>query len=194
MSCNMRTWLRGSVQSMSVFATICQAVIACWQRTATRRCKPSRASAISSIPGPCGRGVAIEHNASVYACDHYVYPEYRIGSLERGRLEEVVLSRPQVKFGYAKGETLPKQCRECPYLQDCWGECPKNRILRTPDGEVAYRRCSPVHHPHLICRRCGRTEEVAGDALEEWSQQVATAHGFREPEHFVEVYGLCSSC
>ena len=58
MSCNMRTWLRGSVQSMSVFATICQAVIACWQRTATRRCKPSRASAISSIPGPCGRGVA----------------------------------------------------------------------------------------------------------------------------------------
>lgn len=83
----------------------------------------------------CGKGVAVEHDGTVYACDHYVYPEYRIGSLERGRLEDVVLSRAQVKFGYAKGETLPKQCRECPYLRDCWGECPKNRIIRTPDGE-----------------------------------------------------------
>lgn len=66
--------------------------------------------------------------------------------------------------------------------------------LRTPDGEVAYRRCSPAHHHHLICRRCGRTEEVSGDALEQWSQEVAAAHGFRDPEHFVEVYGLCSDC
>ena len=83
----------------------------------------------------CGKGVAVEHDGSVYACDHYVYPEYRIGSLKTGRLEDVVLSRVQVKFGYAKGEALPRQCRECPYLHDCRGECPKNRIIRTADGE-----------------------------------------------------------
>jgi uncharacterized protein len=83
----------------------------------------------------CGKGLAVEHDGTVYACDHYVYPEYRIGSLKTGRLEDVVLSRAQVKFGYAKGETLPRQCRECPYLRDCRGECPKNRILRTAAGE-----------------------------------------------------------
>jgi uncharacterized protein len=83
----------------------------------------------------CGKGLAIEHDGGVYSCDHYVYPEYKVGNLHPGRLGDVVFSRPQVKFGYAKHETLPRQCRECPYLRDCWGECPKNRILRTADGE-----------------------------------------------------------
>ena len=83
----------------------------------------------------CGKGLAVEHDGGVYSCDHYVYPEYQVGNVQSGRLGDVVFSRPQVKFGYAKHETLPKQCRECPYLRDCWGECPKNRILRTADGE-----------------------------------------------------------
>ena len=83
----------------------------------------------------CGKGVAVENDGSVYACDHYVYPEYRIGNLKTGRIEDMVFSRPQVKFGYAKNETLPQYCRKCPYLSDCWGECPKNRIIRTADGE-----------------------------------------------------------
>jgi uncharacterized protein len=47
----------------------------------------------------------------------------------------MALSRQQVMFGYAKHETLPSQCRQCPYLHDCWGECPKNRLIRTADGE-----------------------------------------------------------
>jgi uncharacterized protein len=83
----------------------------------------------------CGKAVAIEHDGSVYACDHYVYPEYRIGDLKADKLHRTVLSRAQVKFGHAKSESLPKQCRQCSYLNDCWGECPKNRILRTQDGE-----------------------------------------------------------
>ncbi len=83
----------------------------------------------------CGKGLAVEHDGGVYSCDHYVYPEYKVGNVHEGRLADVVFSRPQVKFGYAKHESLPKQCRECLYLKDCWGECPKNRILRTPDGE-----------------------------------------------------------
>jgi len=83
----------------------------------------------------CGKGVAIEHDGGVYSCDHYVYPEYRLGSIRERSLGDMVFSPTQVKFGYAKSETLPKYCRECAYLTDCWGECPKNRLLRTPDGE-----------------------------------------------------------
>ncbi len=83
----------------------------------------------------CGKGVAVEHDGSVYSCDHYVYPEYRLGNLEGQALDAQVFSRTQVKFGYAKNETLPKYCRACRYLPDCWGECPKNRIIRAPDGE-----------------------------------------------------------
>jgi uncharacterized protein len=47
----------------------------------------------------------------------------------------MVFSPEQVRFGYAKSETLPAYCRRCEFLSDCWGECPKNRLLRTPDGE-----------------------------------------------------------
>ena len=83
----------------------------------------------------CGKGVALEHDGSVYSCDHYVYPEYRLGNLRERSLGEMVFSPEQVKFGYNKSESLPKYCRECAYLSDCWGECPKNRLIRAPDGE-----------------------------------------------------------
>ncbi len=83
----------------------------------------------------CGKAVAVEHDGGLYACDHFVYPDYRIGDLGSGRLRDGVLSRGQVKFGFAKSETLPQTCQGCPYLADCWGECPKNRLLRAPDGE-----------------------------------------------------------
>jgi len=83
----------------------------------------------------CGKGVAVEHDGSVYACDHCVYPEYRIGHVGTGRLRDTVLSRAQVKFGYAKAETLPQPCRACEFLTDCRGECPKNRLLRTAAGD-----------------------------------------------------------
>ena len=84
----------------------------------------------------CGKGLAVEHDGSVYSCDHYVYPEYRLGTLREKPLAEMVFSPTQVKFGYAKSETLPRYCRDCSYLKDCWGECPKNRLIRTPDGEA----------------------------------------------------------
>ncbi len=83
----------------------------------------------------CGKNVAIEHDGSLYSCDHYVYPEYRLGSLREKPLDQMVFSPTQVKFGYAKSETLPRYCRECPFKTDCWGECPRNRLIRTPDGE-----------------------------------------------------------
>jgi uncharacterized protein len=83
----------------------------------------------------CGKGIAVENDGSVYACDHYVYPEYRLGNLADKPLGDLAFTRAQVKFGYAKSESLPQACRDCSYLTDCWGECPKNRILRTASGE-----------------------------------------------------------
>ncbi|GAL15409.1 putative arylsulfatase regulatory protein [Vibrio astriarenae] len=86
--------------------------------------------------GPmCGKGLAIEHNGDVFSCDHHVYSEYRLGNIEEKTLEQMQFSSEQIKFGYAKEATLPRQCRECDYQFACFGECPKNRFLRTLDGE-----------------------------------------------------------
>jgi uncharacterized protein len=83
----------------------------------------------------CGKGLAIEHDGSVYSCDHYVYPEYRLGRIQDKPLAAMAFAPEQVRFGYAKSDGLPRYCRACAYLRDCWGECPKNRLIRSPEGE-----------------------------------------------------------
>ncbi len=83
----------------------------------------------------CGRALALEHDGGLYACDHYVYPEYRLGNIKSQSLDRMVSSPAQVQFGEAKSQSLPQYCRQCAYLTDCWGECPKNRLIRAPDGE-----------------------------------------------------------
>ena len=87
--------------------------------------------------GPmCGKGLALEHDGSVYACDHYVYPEYCVGNLRERPLSEMAYSVEQEKFGKMKEGSLPQHCRDCEYQFTCFGECPKNRFIKTPDGEV----------------------------------------------------------
>jgi len=83
----------------------------------------------------CGEGLALEHTGDVYACDHYVEPDYLVGNILETSLESLVNSPEQRAFGGAKSETLPAYCRECQWLFTCHGECPKNRVLETPDGE-----------------------------------------------------------
>jgi uncharacterized protein len=83
----------------------------------------------------CGKGLALEHDGSVYACDHYVYPEYRLGNILSQPLAELAYSEGQARFGRNKEGTLPAYCRRCAYEFACFGECPKNRFLTTPDGE-----------------------------------------------------------
>jgi len=83
----------------------------------------------------CGTNVALEPDGSIHSCDHYVYPGYRLGSVHDTSLKQTVFSPPQIDFGRTKFKTLPRYCRECPFQTDCWGECPRNRLLRTPDGE-----------------------------------------------------------
>ena len=91
----------------------------------------------------CGKALVVEQDGSLYPCDHYVYPEYRLGNLSTSNLAEMVFSDRQVSFGVAKATTLPPYCRACPHLTDCWGECPKNRFVRTPDGEPGLNYLCP---------------------------------------------------
>lgn len=63
------------------------------------------------------------------------------------------------------------------------------------DGESLYRACTPgSHHHHLICRNCGLTVEIEAEAIEEWARTVARKHGFVQPHHIVDVFGLCRDC
>jgi Fur family ferric uptake transcriptional regulator len=63
------------------------------------------------------------------------------------------------------------------------------------EGESLYRACTPgSHHHHLICRNCGLTVEIEADAVELWAQNVASEHGFTQPNHIVDVFGLCENC
>jgi Fur family ferric uptake transcriptional regulator len=66
--------------------------------------------------------------------------------------------------------------------------------VRRADGETAYRRCSPTHHHHLICRSCGRTIEFEAAPIESWAADVAARYGFRDIAHVVEIDGLCPNC
>jgi uncharacterized protein len=83
----------------------------------------------------CGAALAIEHSGDVYSCDHFVYPQNRLGNIMESPLQELVNSAQQHAFGEAKESTLPKYCRECDVRFACNGECPKHRFLTTPDGE-----------------------------------------------------------
>ena len=85
----------------------------------------------------CGTGLAIEHNGDLYACDHFVEPDYLLGNIQDRHLIELVASPQQIKFGQDKRDTLPRYCLECDVRFACHGECPKNRFVETPDGEAS---------------------------------------------------------
>lgn len=83
----------------------------------------------------CGHAGVMEFNGDVYSCDHFVYPEYKLGNINNRTLTEMMYSDEQIKFGNDKYDKLPSQCKNCKYLFACNGECPKNRIIKTDSGE-----------------------------------------------------------
>ena len=83
----------------------------------------------------CGNAVALEHNGDLYSCDHFVEPDYRLGNIRETPMAELVGSETQRAFGQHKLSSLPKYCRECDVVSACYGECPRNRFITTPDGE-----------------------------------------------------------
>lgn len=83
----------------------------------------------------CGAALAMEHNGDLYACDHYVEPNYKLGNIQEIPMIELVASDKQRQFGLAKRDTLPRYCLECEVRFVCNGGCPKERTILTPEGD-----------------------------------------------------------
>ncbi len=90
---------------------------------------------VCTMARTCGHAGVMEFNGDVYSCDHFVFPEYKLGNIREKTLVEMMYSDRQQKFGTDKYDSLPGQCRRCTYLFACNGECPKNRFTVTADGE-----------------------------------------------------------
>lgn len=90
---------------------------------------------VCSMARTCGHAGVMEYNGDVYSCDHFVFPEYKLGNIHTHTLVEMMFSERQQRFGADKRDRLPGQCRQCRYLFACNGECPKNRFATTADGE-----------------------------------------------------------
>ncbi|MBR2116532.1 MAG: anaerobic sulfatase maturase [Alistipes sp.] len=90
---------------------------------------------VCSLCETCGSGLTVEHNGDVYCCDHFVYPEYKIGNIHTDRLADLAYCDRQFEFGVAKRALLPRECRHCKYYNLCHGECPKHRFIDDNRGE-----------------------------------------------------------
>ncbi len=100
------------------------------------------ASWCGAVPGTCayaetcGGNAVVEHNGDLYPCDHFVYPEYRLGNIFETPLRELMTSERQFAFGIDKRNGLPSKCARCRWWFACHGECPKHRFSRTESGET----------------------------------------------------------
>lgn len=92
---------------------------------------------ICSLCEVCGTGLTVEHNGDVYACDHFVYPNYKLGNIQQTPLCELAASKKQFEFGIMKRESLSQQCRRCKYYTLCYGECPKHRFIRNENDDYS---------------------------------------------------------
>jgi len=95
----------------------------------------------------CGKALVIEHNGEIYSCDHYVYPQYRLGNILTDNPVDIINSEKQRKFGNGKKSALPEECLKCDVLFACRGECPRHRFMNSYNGEpglsylcVGYRK------------------------------------------------------
>jgi uncharacterized protein len=117
-------WVRHDVGQQ--FVQLFEETLAMWM---------GRESSLCVFRPTCGMALAMERNGDLYSCDHFVYPENRLGNILDVPLAELVQTPQQQKFGQAKRDLLPRYCRECEVRFACNGECPKHRFLHTPDGE-----------------------------------------------------------
>ncbi len=118
----------------------------------------------------CGDVPVIEHNGDFFCCDHFVDTEHRLGNIRETPLVELLESPAQRAFGNAKSEMLPRYCRTCDVLEMCYGGCPKDRILRTPDGEAGLNYlCAGYKRFFSHCRPFAR--ELAAQRRKQSAEQ-----------------------
>lgn len=92
----------------------------------------------------CGQALVLEHDGGLYACDHYVYPEYKLGNVTETAIEDLARSDFQYNFGKAKAD-LPNECVECPDIRLCFGGCPKHRFIQNLNGGKAINYLCPSY-------------------------------------------------
>lgn len=90
---------------------------------------------VCTLAKNCGHAGAMEWNGDVYSCDHFVFPQYKLGNIRTTSLLEMMYSNEQRAFGQMKSRSLPEQCKHCDVLFACNGECPKNRFTTSADGQ-----------------------------------------------------------
>ena len=89
----------------------------------------------------CGQALVLEHDGSLYACDHFVDAAHRLGDLARQPLSELLAGPVLAAFRTRKAGELPADCRECPQLFACGGGCPKDRLAAAPGQPPTQRLC-----------------------------------------------------
>jgi len=94
----------------------------------------------------CGHASALESNGDLYSCDHFVFPEFKLGNIHQKTITGMMLSPEQFKFGNDKRDKLSSACKSCRFLKLCYGECPKNRILKLADGSAHNYLCEGLKH------------------------------------------------
>lgn len=68
-------------------------------------------------------------------------------------------------------------------------------VFHSPDGETRYRRCDRTgNHGHLICRSCGKTEELAAETINIWAAELSRDRGFNNISPVTEIVGTCTGC
>ena len=117
-------WVKADVGQ--IFVQLFDATLANWA---------GESPGICSMSPTCGRAAVMEANGDVYSCDHFVFPEYRLGNIRQQSLTEMLYGERQQQFGRNTRASLPRQCRECRFLFACHGECLKNRFIKDRYGE-----------------------------------------------------------
>ena len=131
-------WVRNDVGQY--FIQIFDATLANWVGVDPGLCTMARS---------CGHAGVMEFNGDVYSCDHFVFPEYKLGNIRQNTLLEMMYSERQLEFGRKKQGSLPGQCRKCDYLFACNGGCPKDRFAQTVDGEPNLNYLCKGYHQYF---------------------------------------------
>ena len=128
-------WVRKDVGK--IFVEIFDCTLANWMGISPGICAYSK---------ECGHAGVMEHNGDVYSCDHFVFPEYKLGNIRDYSLIDMLYGEQQQEFSRLKHSSLPRQCKECDMEFACHGECPKNRFMKDKYGDSGLNYLCPSYY------------------------------------------------